>query len=173
MWPRYLSPSQVVISIYRGNWVWTEVITVLVSQDNISLMRRVLSMLRQSEDNRQSKSADVRSSFLFPSPKTWWRTFQSNNQMQIFQTFYTVMKMKASYNSNSNLVKLSARAQSNFRNFTPIWGRRKIQEDGRWRRRGSHAILHIFNHCHLAKYCDVYVCNLVCFLIYFPNSNIK
>ena len=39
VWPRYLSPSLVVLSIYWGNWVWTEVITVLVSQNNIWLVR--------------------------------------------------------------------------------------------------------------------------------------
>ena len=105
--------------------------------------------------------------FLFLSPKTWWRTFRSNNQIQIFR-FPILMKMKASDDVTQNPVKLSARAQSNFRNFTPIWGRRKIQEDGRWRRRGSHANLHIFNHCHLAKYCDVwsYSCLLPHLLYY-------
>ena len=52
-------------SIYWGNWVKTEVITFLVSQNNIWLVR-FLSKLRPSEDNRRSRSTDVRSIFLFP-----------------------------------------------------------------------------------------------------------
>ena len=63
--------------------------------------------------------------FLFLSPKTWWHTFRSNNQIQIFR-FPILMKMKASDDVTQNPVKLSARAQSNFQDFTPIRGQRNI-----------------------------------------------
>ena len=132
---------------------------------------KFLSKLRLSEDIRRSKSTDIQSFFFIPPRLVTHMSMQQKNQFQKIK--FIVIKMEASDNIFFNQVRLSAQAQTTFKYFTPIRGWRKIQEDGRWRRRGSHAILHIFNHCHLAKYCDVYVCNLVCFLIYFPNPNIK
>ena len=137
-------------SIYWGNWVRTEVITVLVNQNNIWLVR--WGSCQSWGRPRTTGDPDQQMFGVFScSPQDWWRTCQGNknSKFQIFK--FIVIKMKAIDNIYFNLVRLSAQVQTTFEFFTPIWGRRKIQEDGRWRRRGSHAILHIlFNHCHLA-----------------------
>ena len=67
-------------SIYWGNWVRTEVITVLVSQNNIWLVR--WSSCQSWGCPRTSGDPNQRIFGVFSSsPQDWWRTCQCNRKI--------------------------------------------------------------------------------------------
>ena len=108
--------------------------------------------------------------FLVPFPQDLVTHVSKQQSIENFQTFYFVMKMKAS--DNLNQVKLSARAHSNFQTslLSEDGGRFKKMEG-----EGGEGVMPIYIYSTIVIWLNIvmYDRTLVCFLIYFTIPNIK